>query len=272
VRSDYLAKLQELLPRAALPPLRQGENWSEISAFSERHAREFLARSGLHMGQELMDEVFQEIAQIEETIGLVRPITLNMVGLVLDRTALAEERSLPRRWKSGGLVLDYLRHCIGRSDVRDHAREVLRPMITSAGTKQPRSVGELAEETGFSQGVVAGCLLLLGKDGVVRQIDLQENVWEISHVFVARLLNHVLGTWRPGGLQAVLPWIAPAALVVWIGVYLALPSIYRPWYEQFTDEQIRRADLQPMSCLHLAAKRGDAEAAEEFLEHVATAC
>jgi hypothetical protein len=267
VRSDYLAKLQELLPRAALPRLRQGDTWSEISAFTERHARKFLLESGLHMGEELMDEVFQEIAQIEETVGLVRPITLNMVGLVLIRTALAEERSLPRRWKSDGLVLDYLRQCIHRSDVRDHARNVLRSMITPAGTKQPRSVTELAEETKFSPGVVHGCLVLLEKDGLVRVLDAQEKVYEISHDFVARLLTHVLGTWRPSWLQAVLPWLAPGGLVIWVGVYLALPSIYKPWYKKFTDEEIRNPDPSLMSCLHRAAQRGDKEAAEYFLAH-----
>lgn len=272
VRSDYLAKLQELLLQADLPALRQDENWKEISAFSERHAREFLANSGLQIGPDLTDDLFREIGRIEETVGLVRPITLNMVGLVLDRSALSKERSLPVGRRRSGLVLDYLWSCIGRSDVRDHARDVLRPMITSAATKQPRSVSELAGETGFPEGVVTGCLLLLGKDGLVRQIDASENVWEISHDFVARLLGNVLGSWRPGRLQAALPWLTPAALVIWMGMYLALPSLYKPWYKKFTDEQIRQEDFitleegsETMSCLHLAARNGDRDAAEHFL-------
>src|SRR5262249_20375598 len=83
LRSDYLGMLQAFERRDALPPLRQEVNWMEISAFREREAREFLENSGLQIGPRLMDEIFRQIAEIEETNGLVRPITLNMVGLVL---------------------------------------------------------------------------------------------------------------------------------------------------------------------------------------------
>ena len=62
----------------------------------------------------MLNEIFREVTQIEEIVGLVRPITLNMIGLVLVRTALSEEQRLPPRRKEGGLVLAYLRRCIER--------------------------------------------------------------------------------------------------------------------------------------------------------------
>jgi formylglycine-generating enzyme required for sulfatase activity len=212
VRSEYIGALQDLLPRAALPPLQQEENWTEISAFSERHARDFVDKSGLRAGKDLLNEIFREVTQIDETVGLVRPITLNIVGLVLVRTALAEERRLPSQGKDRGLVLSYLRRCVERSDVRDYAAEVLRPMITASGTKQPKTVTDLARETGLPEAAVTGCLLILSNDGLVRRIDEQDNLWEISHDFVARLLTHVLSTRHRDLLRALRPWLAPTAL------------------------------------------------------------
>ena len=62
--------------------------------------------------------------------------------------------------------------------MRDARLAVLRAMLAPAATKQPRSVAELVTETGFSAGVVTGCLHLLGQDGLVRRIDEEsENVW-----------------------------------------------------------------------------------------------
>jgi hypothetical protein len=267
VRSDYLVRLQELLRKAKLPPLRQHENWQEVTAFSERHARDFLDKSGLQLGPSLTDDVFREIDRIEGTQGLVRPITLNMVGLVLDRHAISREQSLPARRIRGGLVLDYLSSCIGRSEVRDHARHVLRHMITPEATKRPRSLSELAGETEFPEPVVNGCLTLMEKDGLVRLVDESKNVWEISHDFVARLLATVLA--RPGWLQVVRPWLTPAALAIWVAS-LALAYSYRPWYMNLTVEQIRGLDTsfvteEGMSPLHFAASIDDAKAAKYLL-------
>jgi ankyrin repeat protein len=266
VRSDYLGKLQELLPRASLPPLSEGVNWKEVSAFSERDARAFLEKSGLRIGEEAMEAIFREIREVEEAQGLVRPITLNMVGLVLSQTAMPQGSRLPGRWRRDGLLLNYLRGCVRRADVRDQARQVLRPMITAAGTKQPRTVAELTQVTHFPKAVIQVCLLVLGSLGLVRRLDEREDLWEISHDFVARLLNHVLGTWRRSLWQTVRPWLAPAALAVWIGVYLVLPIVYKPWYMRVSSQEIVQFDRASGReyCLHLAAKLPDLKAAEYF--------
>jgi ankyrin repeat protein len=266
LREDYKGKLHALFREVGLPPMRQNENWKEIPPFFERDGRDFLARSGLTLGPRLMDEVFAQVAQVEETEGLVRPITLNMIGLILARTAPGAGPALPRAREGGGLIVAYLRQCIRRADVQEHAQAILRRMITAAGTKQPRSVRELAEATRIGEHAVTGCLLGLGNQGLVRRIDERENVWEISHDFVARLLAHVLSTWRVGLWRRARPWALAAALAIWAGVYLVVPA-WLPWYRRLSDRELRRTEPGGPSWLHRAARHedpADAEAAARY--------
>ncbi|MGH9760384.1 MAG: ATP-binding protein, partial [Blastocatellia bacterium] len=76
VRSDYVGVLQDL----DLPIMKQNQNWKEISPFLESAARDFLGKSNLKIGAQLLDSIMSDAAEIEETRGLIRPITLNMIG------------------------------------------------------------------------------------------------------------------------------------------------------------------------------------------------
>lgn len=231
LRSDYLGMLQELEISNLLPVMRQRVNWMEVSPFLERHARDFLIDSGLKIGKKLMDDIFLQIREIEDTVGLVRPITLNMIGLILDRKALTEKRSYIRRRGSSGLILDYLQESIQRPDVRDYAPPILHQMITKSGTKKPKPVAELAAETNLSESAVTGCLLILANQGLVRRIDIKTSVWEVSHDFIARLLDHVLNTWQASAMQKIRPVVLPATLIIWGAVFLLLPFITNPLQE-----------------------------------------
>ena len=106
---------------------------------------------------------------------------------------------------------------------------IVRKMVTDAGTKHPRSVIDLATETGLKPDLVRGCLLALGNSGLVRPLDEQSRVWEIAHDFVARLLAQVVGGWRTSWWRTLRPWIAPASLALWCGMlFVALPA-YRTY-------------------------------------------
>lgn len=222
IRSDYIGKLQDL----ALPSMRQNDNWKEVSPFTERAARDFLTRSGLTIGPKLMDNIISQVAQIEEANGLVRPITLNMIGLIIDRVATHTDESLPKR-RVGDLLIGYIRTCIDLPEVKEYSRQILRGMITPAGTKRPRSVADLSRETGFNKNGISGSLLVLSTYGLVRQIDERNKIWEVSHDFVARLLTSIVTGWKRSITQKVRPWIAPASLVVWIALFLmVLPQYF----------------------------------------------
>ena len=214
LRSDYLGKLQEL----ALPRLRQGDNWHEISPFTEHAARAFLTDSGLQPGPRLLDQAMRQARRAEETQGLIRPITVNMIGIILERITSGDDPRLPR--ERGGLLVGYLRRALAAPELRDHAPRLLTGMLSEAGTKRPRSVAELATETQSSEATVRACLLLLGNQGIVRPLDDAADVWEISHDFVARLLVGVLAAWHARLWKRLRPWIAPLLLVPAFGLLL----------------------------------------------------
>jgi hypothetical protein len=226
LRSDYIGLLHELEQRGVLAPMDHGANWREVPPFKERDAWRFLSGSGLQLGPRVRERLFRQIADIEEARGLVRPITLNMVGLVIDRGGSTKIRSA--RGRSGsGLLTEYLESCLRSGDVRDHAPAILAPMLTSAGTKHPRSLAEVSRQSGFPKSVVAGCLAHLGRAGLVRRLDVEQGIWEVSHDFVARLLAIVLGQRRRSVWRIVAAWSFPASLAVWILAFLLLPSLLR---------------------------------------------
>ncbi len=253
LRSDYMEMLHDLQDRLGFPPTRRNDNWKSIGPFNEDAARKFLVGSKLSIGPKLMDEVIRQIAEIEEADGLIRPITLNLVGLILARTAIDGKPVVPRYREAGGLIYSYLRQCLRRSNVRDHAPGILRRLISPSGSKQPRFVAELAEKTKFQTNTILGCLLHLSDDGLVRQIDEKTNLWEISHEFVARLLVSVLGAWRVGRFHVLRPWATPIALAIWSIVFLLMPSV-APWYKRVPQIALRRPDEIGNFWMHKAAQ------------------
>ena len=150
LRSDYLGALDQL----DLPLLRQRDNWREIGPFTQAAAATFLDRSGLELGPELRAEILKEAGDVEENPGLIRPITLNMFGLVLSRF----EGRLPRGFAAGSLLIAYLRGEMNKPEVRAHSVAIVREMITDAGTKRPRTEADLATEAKLDPTLVRGCL------------------------------------------------------------------------------------------------------------------
>ena len=101
LRSDYIGLLENL----PVPKLVQNTNWKDVPPFTESEARDFLLGSGLKLGDELMRSVLKEATEIEQTKGLIRPITINLCGLVLGRFATG----LPAGFRPGSLIRGFLR-------------------------------------------------------------------------------------------------------------------------------------------------------------------
>ena len=99
LRSDYLGALDQL----DLPLLRQRDNWREIAPFTQAAAAAFLDGSGLELGPELRAEILKEAGEIEENPGRIRPITLNMFGLVQINSRAACRKALRRAGCSQGI-------------------------------------------------------------------------------------------------------------------------------------------------------------------------
>jgi NTE family protein len=238
VRSDYIHLLQRPEWSDIFPRLDNGSNWFEIGGFRERDARNFLERSGLQIGPALLDKLFEELRDIEGTPGFVRPITLNMVGIALDAVAISLSRTL-RSKRAGGLIFDYVAREISKPAVSSHAPIMLNRMITEAGTKEPRRVLQLAELTKFPADVIKGCLLHLENSSIVRALDKDKNLWEISHDFIARLLSQILRrrgrtAWTIARATAV-----PISLVIWAAVNFVAQN---PQIKEIGTTQLARID------------------------------
>src|SRR5271157_3318802 len=210
-RSDYIGLIEKL----ALPPLNQNTNWKEVPPFTESAARSFVQGSGLQVGDDVLRDVLREAAEIEQTKGIIRPVTINLCGLVLSRFATG----LPRGFRPGGLVRGFLRESVLLPPIRDIAPVLVPHLITGYVTKRPRTVAELAADTASDPAAVRGCLRMLGQSdrAIVRPLDEEQQTWEISHDFLVPLLDSIVGRWRMPfrrRLRSWLPWIAATAMVL----------------------------------------------------------
>jgi hypothetical protein len=61
---------------AGQPRLVQDTNWQEVPPFTEIAARSFIQGSGLTVKEEILFDVLREAAEMEQTRGLIRPITM----------------------------------------------------------------------------------------------------------------------------------------------------------------------------------------------------
>jgi hypothetical protein len=185
LRADYLGFLEEL----GIATITLNENLKLIKAFRPRDACNFLSRSGLRVDPAYLRQAVHQLANVEKTEGLIRPITLNMLGLALVHREPADITSLPDVEQ---ILTDYCRSCISRPVAGPYAPAILRPLISRLETIQPRTVADLARRTNLRAGVVRGVLLNLGNDGLVRRVDAADDLWEVAHDFVAHLLAGLL--------------------------------------------------------------------------------
>lgn len=214
-RSDY----RELIFRERLPDYIDGKTAFSLPCFTRRDAESFLKGGPVHLDATGYDELFVGLDRIEETRGLYRPITLNMIGFVLERQGdtLATE--------PGELIETYLIDCITHDQARDFSRHVLNALITREGTKEPHGVSDLAKKTQLETWQVKATLSVLHHLGLVRPVG---EVWEISHDFLARLIVQITGRIKR-------PWFSrfggPTLLVAGFGWLVAI-SVAVPAYVQ----------------------------------------
>jgi Leucine-rich repeat (LRR) protein len=194
------------------PKLRLDTNRKVLSPFTENAAQEFMRKSGLTVRTDLMRAVLREAAEIEQTVGLIRPVTINLCGLVLGRFS----SGLPRRFR-GGLIRGFLRESLLLPEVRDVAGKIIPHLISDNVTKRPRTIADLAQATTLAPSAVRASLRRLGESDrvIVRPLDQQQETWEISHDFLVPLLDsivarRVVSLWRR--FRPWLPWTATVVL------------------------------------------------------------
>jgi internalin A len=211
LRSDYEPLLDELELQAF------EQDRKTVPPFFERDAMAFLRASELQISDTLEAEILEEAREVEQTPGLIRPITVNLFGLVLRRFD-----NLPTNYRKGTLLRSFLRELIQRKEIRDFASPILRSMMTANGTKQPLACTDVARAVGLDPRQVRGCLVQLANEGVVRELDRGKGIWEIAHDFIAGLYHQILSGWRASVWRRARPWVIGVGFGLWlIGLLVA---------------------------------------------------
>ena len=189
LRKEYQADVE----RAGLPPLSQGTNWREVDSFTPRDAIAFLLGSGLRLDEQAGAGLVEDVIALDGVPAKVRPITLNMVGYVLEhgpaRGAAARD--------VGALLHGHVARALRKTGITAHAPRLVPGLLTSAGTKRARALADLATEAGLDIPAARTVLLNLQAEGLVRPLGAREESWEVSHDFVARLLDRQLARSKP---------------------------------------------------------------------------
>ena len=147
-----------------------------------------MAGSELPLAPAELEGVVASASELDRIPGKVRPITLNVLGHVLDH-AQASSSGLD----AGRLVRQYIAEAAGRRGVREYAPAVLDQLVTAHATKRPRSEAELAAATGLEAEPVRAVLRSFHAAALARPVDAAANRWELSHDFIAEAVSAYLG-------------------------------------------------------------------------------
>jgi hypothetical protein len=164
MRSEYQVPLEE----TGLPMLRNGENLFQVGRFTFPAAGAFIKGSGLDLQPEAIDRLLTSAAELDETPGMVRPITLNVVGYVL-----ASGKAIAPSLDAGMLIRRYIEQTVEQPAIRDCATQLLEQMITEQGTKRPRAEAQLAADTRLRRAEVRAVLNALDEAGLAQTLDKQ---------------------------------------------------------------------------------------------------
>ncbi len=205
VREDYLPELEKATT-GYLPKLRLFENWRQVGLFDLSMASQFLRACGKQINRNLLLNLLEEANQIEEAQGQYRPITLNMLGLALERNMKSKRFRIWFNTPNHRMLQRLLADELGKDPL---PRQVLTPMVTEWGTKRVMVIDKIAKRTGIEINQIKGCLRRLEISGLVRQVNELEQAWEISHDFVARLIAELLSSWKASIWRQVRPWVLP---------------------------------------------------------------
>ncbi|WP_413195477.1 leucine-rich repeat domain-containing protein [Pararobbsia alpina] len=221
LREDYRGQLETLrLPVAARDTMT-------VPKFFERDAMNFLKASGLPVSDALESEILEEAREVEQAKGLIRPITINLFGLVLRRF-----HSLPKDYRKGALLRSYLHDVIRRQEIRDIAVPILRSMIIGNSKRPAVRYADIAEEVHIEAPQVRGCLVALANEGIVRELDRESGVWEISHDFIAFLFRPIVDAWKISFTRRHRSWLVCGAACLWLFMTVWL-------WTNFNEEQQR---------------------------------
>ncbi|MEZ6139473.1 MAG: leucine-rich repeat domain-containing protein [Zavarzinella sp.] len=225
---SYRDDHHRLLAPLQLPVREEGKNWMTIEPLDFATAAKFLRSCpGLNVPEERMKHVLHEAARQEGSRVVMRPIVANFLGLILQRMS-----NHPLLWRrTDDLLRGYVRDCLG-DEIKEERGRVLRALLTDFHTARPRSVSDIAQETGLETTALDVQLEQFGHAGLVRCVsadaaDHGRRVFQISHDFLATLIERVLDGMHRTFWRIVRPWLAPTTTVLVIGLVFIFPWVQK---------------------------------------------
>lgn len=254
-RAEYDGFIQDL----NLPTPIPGQNLQKVSAFTQRAAQDFLLGSGLKIQDQLLADVLREAARVEETKGLIRPVTLNLCGLLLSRFATG----LPYAFRPGRLIRGFVHEAVFQKEVRDASPILLPKLISHQVTKQPIAINDLARDTTLTPRQAQGVMFKLGdpEQGIVHALDPDCTMWEISHDFLVPMIDSMLAQWRISLWRKLRPWLPLGYLAVLLGALFLAPRLIP---DPFAELNRLHWQMRPVD----ANTPDDAEYAKHGIEYV----
>lgn len=174
MRDDYIGMLQEL----ELPALAQRQNWLQIGRFTHEASVRFLKDSRLPLNDGEIERLVESAAEMDEIKGLVRPITLNLVGYVLTRGG-------QRGSDAVSLIRAHIARAIRSAGRPSQVIPVARQLLTTHATKRSATVERIATRTALPADDVRAILDRFGSEGMVRTAEGPGGLFEFSHDFIA---------------------------------------------------------------------------------------
>ena len=216
-RDEYDGFIQQL----KLPVPIWGDNFQKVSVFTEAAARDFLLGSGLTFDETLQSQVLLEAAEVEGTRGLIRPITVNLCGLVLSRFVTG----LPRQFRPGHLIRGFVREAVFQPNIAEITPFLLPKLISQHLTRTPRSIDDLTKGTELTCEQVRGVMFRLGEPerAIVRPLDHDLQIWEISHDFLVPIIDSMLARWRQSSWKRMRKWLPLTAATIVLAVVFLIP-------------------------------------------------
>jgi len=223
---SYREDHRRLLAPLDLPARKEGQNWMTVDPFDFAAAADFLRSCpGLKVPEDRMKRVLREAARQEGGRVIMRPIVANLLGLIVQRMS-----GHPTLWRSrGDLLRGYVRDCLGE-EIKEERARVLRVLLTDFHTARPRSVTEVARETGLEPTTIDVLFEHFGHAGLLRcltpdESDLARRTWQIAHDFLAVLIERVLEGMHRTFWRTVRPWLTPAAVAIALVAGLSWPWV-----------------------------------------------
>ena len=224
----YREDHRRLVGRLGLPLRRERTNWMTLDPLDFAEAERFLGGCpGLSVPPERMNRALREAARQEGGRVVMRPIVANVLGLILRQMV-----GHPTLWRrSGDLLRGYVAASLGK-ELKEERGRLLQALLTDFHTARPRPVGELARETGLSATEVNDHLEKLGHHGLVRCLaaegaKAEQCVWQVSHDFVATLIERVLDGLHRTFWRTIRPWLAPSAAVLAVILVFVAPWVQK---------------------------------------------